>query len=428
MKAPTTTPAPLNRTKTTQLVIVFLIAILVRAGVATSTVRKHEHAAPDKVGTLHFDDEQWYWSIGQSYRAGDGMVGEFGHRAERMPLYPWVLSWFSPSESGVSAARWFQYFFGALAACAVMALAWKISTYGIVAGLIVAFDPTLVGSASLLLSETVAVTFLAGLWWVAWPLRQSRVSSPLRWLAAILLSILVIYAKESTLILVAALLGYIVFARRDRTGIIGAAASVACIIIALLPWAYRNKQATGDWIWLTSRGGISLYDGVHPGATGASDLGNIKSAPEVANFSEAEWNRHFKAEAWKHILDDPIRILRLSWVKFARTWSPILNAADYQSWKIRIIFAGWYIPLYAFVILGVYTHRSRFSLLIALLIPTICVSATHVFFVGSVRYRLVAIPTLAILAAMGLQAVMGMRKLQVAPDVPKNADTPESSV
>jgi hypothetical protein len=403
-------------------VIVFLIAFSVRAGFGTSTVRKHEPLKPNQVDTLQFDDEQWYWSTGQSYRAGDGMVGEFGHRAERMPLYPWVLSWFQPGEGGVSAARWFQYFFGALAACAVMALAWKLSTYGIIAALVVAFDPTLVGSASLLLSETVAVTLLAGLWWVAWPLRDAKGNTLLRWLGTIALSIGVIYTKESTILLVGVLLGYLAFARRDRTALIGTGATIVGIIVALLPWASRNQQVTGDWIWLTSRGGISLYDGVHPGATGASDLGNIKAASDVANLSEAEWNRHFKSEAWRHILDDPARILALSWTKLARTWSPVLNAADYQSWKIRLIFAGWYIPLYALVILGIYAHRARYGVLIGLLVPTLCVSVTHVFFVGSVRYRLVAIPTLAIIAAMGLQAVVSWRKSRANPIVPKEPD------
>lgn len=416
-----------NRSRTKQLLLIFLIAFLVRVGFTASTVRKHEHEKPNQVDTLQYDDEQWYWAIGQSYRAGDGMVGEFGHRAERMPLYPWILSWFSAGESGVSAARWFQCVFGAIAACAVAALAWRLSTIGLIAGLVVAFDPTLVGSASLLLCETVAVTLLAGLWYAAWPLRDVQSRSPLRWLSTIVLSILVIYAKESTIILVAALYAYLVFTRRDRHGTSAAIASIGCIVLALLPWAYRNKQVTGDWIWLTSRGGISLYDGVHPGATGASDLGNIKAAPEVASLSEAEWNRYFKDKAWKHIFDDPIRIVSLSWTKLARTWSPVLNATDLQSWKIRAVFAGWYIPLYALVIIGIYAKRSRLSVLIGLLLPTICISATHVFFVGSVRYRLVAIPTLAILTAMGLQAVLSSRKSQETPGETEDSATEESA-
>ncbi len=408
-----------NRAKMTQLVIVFLIAFALRAGFGIFSTKANAHSSGNEVASLQFDDEQWYWAIGQSYRNGDGMVGEFGHRAERMPLYPWILSWFSSGEEGVSAARWFQYVFGSLAACAVLALAWRISTYAMIAGLIVAVDPTLVGSASLLLGETISVTLLAALWWVALPFRDRQLRSSMRWAAAIALSILVIYAKESTILLVAALFGYLIFARRDRAGVVAAIAAGICIAASLLPWAYRNKQLTGEWIWLTSRGGISLYDGVHSRATGASDLGDIKSAPEVVTLSEAKWNRHFKAKAWQHILDDPARIFALSWTKLARTWSPVLNAADYQSWKVRAIFAGWYVPLYGLVLIGIYACRLKWRTLVGLLLPAICISAMHVFFVGSVRYRLVAMPTLAILAAIGLQSLLSWRKssaMQIASD------------
>ncbi|MEZ6083054.1 MAG: hypothetical protein R3E58_03640 [Phycisphaerae bacterium] len=95
------------------------------------------------------------------------------------------------------------------------------------------------------------MTLLAGLWYAAWPCaRRASRRSPLRWLSTIVLSILVIYAKESTIILVAAAYAYLVFARRDPHGVFAAVASVGCIVLALVPWAYRNKQVSGDWIYL----------------------------------------------------------------------------------------------------------------------------------------------------------------------------------
>lgn len=392
------------------LTSVFLLALIARAGFGLNSVRENAHARPGEVSSLQFDDEQWYWSIAQSYRSGEGMVGEYGHRAERMPLYPWVLSWFPSGEGGVNAARWLQYILGSLAVCAVMTLAWRLGTSGLVAGCIVALDPTMVGSASLLLNETLTVMLVAFVWCVGLPLSDPQTKPALRWLFMTALMVLSIYTKESTLLLVIALLALLVVTRPRLTFAPHAIISIFCIVLALLPWAYRNKQLTGEWIFLTSRGGISLYDGVHPGATGASDLGTIKTDPEVLALEEAEWNAHFKEAAWTHIKDDPIRILRLAITKLARTWSPILNAAEYDSNMIRIIFAGWYVPLYLLVGWGIYRRRHDRALLLGLLIPALCVCAMHAVFVGSVRYRLVAIPTLAILGAMGLQAIIDRRR------------------
>ena len=363
---------------------------------------------PDGHGpdTLHFEDERWYWSMAESYRAGNGMVGEYGHRAGRMPLYPWFLSWFAGSGGGVAGARLAQGMIGALAAPLALLLARPIcgSRGAWAVGLVVAFDPALVGCASLLLTETLHVTGLAALWWVALPLRRGAGSSAGRWLAAAALAAVNVYLRESSLLLVVLLAAYLAAARRDRRGLIGAAGILAFVVAALTPWAYRNHRAIGEWCWLTTRAGISLYDGVRPGATGSSDLRDVKDAPAVAGLSESEWNRHFRQAAWTAIREDPARMARMAVVKLGRTWSPVLNAAEYQSSFVRLVFACWYVPLYAAVLLGAFALRQDRVLLIGLLLPAIGLSLVHAVYVGSVRYRLGALPTLTVLAVVGVIA------------------------
>ena len=90
--------------------VIFLLALAARAGFGL-------YAFPTGgADTLQYDDERWYWSMAESYRRGEGLVGEFGHRAERMPLYPWFLSLFAKTEQGPATARWAQWALGALAA------------------------------------------------------------------------------------------------------------------------------------------------------------------------------------------------------------------------------------------------------------------------------------------------------------------------
>lgn len=380
---PADTPQPVPwRT----ILLVFCVALAARA--AYGVLRG---------GGLQYDDEQWYWALSRSLAAGDGLVGEFGHRAERLPLYPWFLSWFSQFD-GARAAQWVIGAAGAACGCLLAARA-KAPAWA--AGLVLALDPTLVGSASLLLTETLAVTVVAALWLAAWPLWRGRNASVARWTSVALLAALAVHTRESLLLFVGVLLLALVAVRRDVRAVVGSVGVALVIVLSLLPWALRNERVLGQRVWLTTRGGISLYDGVRPGATGAGDLAGVKDAPEVRELSELAWDAHFRREAWRAMRDEPARILRLALVKLARTWSPVLNAAELSSRRLQVIFAAWYLPLYGLIGAGLWSRRRDAVTILALLLPGLCVCGLHGLFVGSVRYRLVALPTLAVLAALG---------------------------
>jgi hypothetical protein len=223
------------------------------------------------------------------------------------------------------------------------------------------------------------------------------------------LSALCVYVRPSTAGLV---LGWtaLLMARQgiDRgRSWVGAGAVVGIVIVSLIPWAARNDRVTGHWCWLTHRGGISLYDGVGPQASGAGDLGQIKNMPAVAGLDEAAWDQWFRQQSWESIRSDPWRIVRLAGVKLARTWSPILHADELSSTPIRVLFAAWSVVLFALAIAGGVMLWRRRATLVGLLLPALYLSALHSVFVGSVRYRAGAIPGLAILAAVAVSCMAG---------------------
>jgi hypothetical protein len=383
---PTTFEPRLNRASWRAILIVAVIALAARAGYGLM-----------RGDGLQFDDENWYWELSRNLAAGQGLVGEFGHRAERMPLYPWFLSWFDAP----SSARAAQWMIGALASALTCMLAARVGAPAWIAGLIVALDPTLVGSASLLLSETLAVTALTGLWLAAWPLLRCAERSAARWMLVAALAALCVHARESLALFVAALLVLLLLLRRDRAALLGSIGVATLVVLALVPWGWRNQRVLGEWYWFTTRGGISLYDGVRPGASGASDLAGIKASPEVQNLPEPAWDAYFRRKAREALVDEPLRVASLAPVKLARTWSPVLNAAEYSAWGLRIVFAAWYLPLYALILPGIWSRRREPATILGVLLPALCVCLLHGVFVGSVRYRLVALPALAVAAADG---------------------------
>ncbi len=384
------------------LFAIFLVALAARAGWGVISATRTED--PQR---LQFPDEVDYWSIAQSVARGEGIVGEHGFRALRMPLYPGFLGLFASRENGVLAARTVQWVIGAVAAVLVALLGVRIAGHGagLLAGCLVAVDPFLVFFASLLLTETLYITAQCALFVVGWRLlRPDARSSIARWAAVGLCAAVCVYARESSVLLCSLWVALLVAVRRgNRSSLLGGAAAVVMVAVSLLPWALRNQRGTGDLCWLTHRGGISLYDGVGPQATGASDLGNIKQMDAVRGLDEVAWNRYFMDRALDSIRTDPARIVRLAPVKLARTWNPVPNVDTYQSALIRLVSAAWTIPIYLFALVGsIHLARRDRPAVAALLLPAVSVAMLHSVFVGSVRYRLIAMPMIEVLAAVGI--------------------------
>lgn len=409
--------APATHSPWRMMIVVFAVAVVMRAGWGTAKMVR-----ADDPTVLEFPDEVQYWQMASSLRAGDGLVDELGYRATRMPLYPGLLAVFAGGPRGVIAVRVVQWLIGGVGACLFAMLATR--RFGVVAGwiagLLVACDPFLVFFSSLLLTETLFITAL-GLCWLAHDrlfagstsgaglrARPGRPGSLRRWALVGVSAAALVHARESGLGLVVALwLLVLVFHRfRSRT-VAGVALAGLIVAGSLLPWAYRNQSVIGEWRWLTTRAGISLYDGVGPAADGSSDLGDKKAMEAVAGLEETAWNDFFLDASIRRMREDPGRIVRLAGIKLARMWNPVPNVAEYQSPAVRVISAAWTIPTFtAALIGGILCVRSggregwRVALFMAL--PALYLSALHCLFVGSVRYRLGAVPLLEILAAYAL--------------------------
>jgi 4-amino-4-deoxy-L-arabinose transferase-like glycosyltransferase len=396
--------------------LIFAVALVARC--VWGIVSLYRSADPN---ALEFPDEQDYWALAQSLANGQGLVGEHGFRALRMPLFPSLLSLFVSSPNGIVMAKAAQWFVGAAAAPLLALLAQRVGgrTAGLTAGLLVAGDPFLVAFSSLLLTETLSITLLIALWLAGWKLTTPSASANIgRWILLGIAAAACVHARESTLFICLAWILFLLIRRRfNARAILGAAAAVAIIAGSLLPWAIRNQRLTGHLCFLTHRGGISLYDGVGPQATGASNLGQIKQMPAVRDLDEAAWNEYFTKAALESIAEDPLRIARLAVIKIARTWNPLPNVTTHRSLIELLVSGGWTLAVYTLAIVGaIHLRRRDRGAVVALLIPALVVLVLHSVFVGSVRYRIVAMPMLEVLAAVGICAILTARKAAPDPD------------
>jgi hypothetical protein len=181
--------------------------------------------------------------------------------------------------------------------------------------------------------------------------------------------------------------------------------------LVLLPWAYRNRQIMGAWIWTTTNGGITAYDGFNPDATGASDQSFVQQMPELRRLGELGRNEHLTRLARNYARGNPRRVAELAVLKVARTWSPIPLSADYSGLKYRLVGLLFSVPFDLLVITGAVVNVRNGGLpkaaKVFLLIPAIYFTFVHALSVGSLRYRIPVEPPMALLAASGATTLVG---------------------
>lgn len=372
------------------------------------------------VGLL-FPDEFEYWRLAESIAAGRGLVDEFGFRATYMPLYPAFLALFVKLPHGLLLARLAQAAVGAAAVVPVFLLARRLSPdprAAVLSGLLVALDPFLVfGLSHLMLTETIFTTLLATAILLAWPASAGDRAQPTgrdrqpdaalgrrsgsalyRALAAGAAFALCIYTRPSAAAFVPVwFVALAVTAKPDRRGLGPAIGTLLTAAALLAPWAVRNRVVLGRWRVLSTRSGISLYDGLGPRATGGSDLAYTKSMHEVRGLSETEWDAFFSRESLRMAREDPRRVLRLAATKFLRTWSLVPNEPGSRTPVKMAASAGWMVLTLGMATAGVFRRRRPRETLL-LLLPGVYFTLLHMVYVGSVRYRVPAMPPIYVLS------------------------------
>jgi hypothetical protein len=401
------------------LLTVFVLAAALRVGWVAA-----RHAR--QLDALNFPDEQAYLLAAQSLAAGNGLIDEFGYRATYMPGYPAFIAVFLRLGLPLLVLRVVQALLGALVAPATFLLAhrWancilKGSGGGAalpvddglrtriawLAGVLAACDPFLIFFSGLLLTEALFTVALVVFWWLVLELIDpERASWALASIGAgVCLLAAIMLRPSSMILLMVAPLVVLCLGRFRVSSWLRAGVLVAVVMAGLFPWAARNARILGEWRWTTTRGGISLYDGVQPGATGASDLAHTKLDPAVAGLDELAWDRHWHEQAVAAIREDPGRILTLAGRKFLRTWNIIPNEENSRRGTVALISGVWVTGILLACVAGLWRVRGAVRWWLMLLAPVLAFTLVHMVYIGSVRYRIPLMPFLFVLGAAGVR-------------------------
>ena len=233
-----------------------------------------------------FGDSESYWALGQRLARGESYQFQSSdERVFRAPGYPLILSVLFRllgTDAPVFWGRALSALLGAAAVALVIGWAgWLFDARtGRVAGLLAALYPGQIGLGALVLSEAAVCPLI-----IARALAVGSCQPQRRPSGALALVGGCRHRGRSGHIGAAQLAALYAVCRAHGDRILTPQAGTVCrrlVMLALLaavlaPWWIRNARIIGHFVPTTLQVGASLYDGLNPTATGASDM---RFAPE----------------------------------------------------------------------------------------------------------------------------------------------------
>lgn len=389
----------------TWAVVIFGIALALRLGYAF-------FAEPPPIS-----DEQHYDALARSLAAGDGYTTAGVPTAYWPVGYPLVLT--------ASYVLFGYHYVPVIVLQAVLGAATAVGVYLIAAalggaswgragGLLLALWPSQVAYASRFFPYVIFGFFLV-----------TAVYLVTRYEGYVAGAVAGIPAGCAALLMPIALPLPILFFLHDalaRRGVFRAAvrgvlaASVVAVVMA--PWVWRNFRAFGEFIPGDTNGGVTLWMGNNPRATGTYNFPLDRKNPLLLFDGELERDREGYRLSRYYIRYNLHQFLLLTVPKFVYIYGADVSAFQLEGMRrgeepsetatgFRARLAQTYYALFwVLFVLGLYRYRRHLfdirsparSSLAALLLWPVYLTAVYLVFIGQDRYHIAIVPFMAVLA------------------------------
>ncbi len=406
--------------------LILVVAFALRAAVA---IWWQDARAADQPFAL--SDSVSYWHLASC--VANGKPFEYPDdraRIFRTPGYPLVLAplFLANDEPSPLSGRMVGVVLGCVAVGEMMVLGHCLfgARTAVVTGLLAAVYPGAVAMSILVLSEALFCPLMVGqfICWVRW-YQQRETSRAWSWAAAAgVLAGLATLARPSWIFFTPGALMFALLDRRLRNTrfVRHALITLLTFVVVMTPWWIRSYRLTDRFVLTTLQVGASLYDGISPEATGASNMAFTEKffteleaeyqgdSPPKIDF-ETELDRRLKQASIDWAQENPVAVVQLAGVKFVRMWKPWPNADEFGSWPMRLAVAAGFLPIFVAAVVGLAWYRDRGWCVWVLALPVFYFTALHVIFVSSIRYRQPAVLLLTVMAAAALMTqVTGNRQ------------------
>jgi 4-amino-4-deoxy-L-arabinose transferase-like glycosyltransferase len=226
-------------------------------------------------------------------------------------------------------------------------------------------------------------------------------------------------AAPVALVLPAAALGADLFRRVGlKKAFTRAAVCAAVAALAVAPWAARNRRVFDAVVPISTNGGVNLWIGNNPKATGAYNYPTARTNPLYMTPDELERDRVGRRLAWYFIRNERAQFLLLAVPKFVHTYGSDISAFQLEgiargiepAISARALAArlsqSYYALIWVGFVLGLLKLKRRMfaaspegrTPLAALLVWPAALTLVYMVFFGAERFHLPMVPFLAVLA------------------------------
>ena len=359
------------------LLAILVLAVLVRLMVVFVFFSNY---SPDN------DAAQWHM-MAQNFLSGRGLIVDENLMAHRTPVPAlYFAAIYAVFGFAVRAVQITNIFLGVFTVWLVYDLVRRMLGVSSArwSALFASFYPTLLLYTGQLLSETLVAMLIALALWLVWLVRDR----PAIWYApaGIVLGLATLTRQTALPIAVLISLWTLV---GHRTGgwlrrVSPAVGTVAFVILTITPWTVRNYVVLGEFVPLTSQGGLSLWLANNPLADGSTSVGKGLRLPEVEALPEAERGVAYQKLAMQFILENPVRFIQLAVRRFLWFWH-----IGYHSEGLReLAFLLVYLPLLVLASIGAVVGLQVDSRVVPLLLTVpVALTTVHMVFLPVGRYR-----------------------------------------
>lgn len=361
-----------------------------------------------------FGDSDSYWQLARSIAQGEPyQYGSPDAKIFRMPGYPLLLAplfLIAGGEPPIWAARLLSALCGTAAIAVVYWLGRQLfgGRAALIAAAITAVYPGAIVLSVVVLSEALFVPLMLlqlALWVAAWQADQRPRSLLLAGSAGLVAAAATLVRPSWLMFVPLAVLIGVLYTPRSRHLVISVCVLLG-LVVGMLPWWIRNAVVIGHFVPTTLQVGASLYDGLSPQATGASEMSFVERFAEAERVDpsstepfEYRLDRRLREAALDWLAENPGRALELSFIKVGRIWNVWPNEAQFRAWPIRVFTLLTYVPLLVLGLYGAWQYRKVGFPAAICWLPAVYITLLHAVFVSSVRYREPAMLPLAVLAS-----------------------------
>lgn len=401
----------------------WIVAIVATVTMLLMVLESHRHLAFQ----IPVVDAATYHEMARHLAAGEGAGADAFWQP---PLYPYVLS--GLYRLGITHMLILRLLHGGACVAAAL-LTWRLASrllaprVALAAGLVVALQGPLLFEATQLLPTGLGTVL--NLLAVLASLRVHARPTPAR--AALCGAAFGVAALATPLALAGLLVPLGLSLRRVWTTPPGAARRLAWrpaallvlgAALCILPVTLRNRVVSGDWVLISTNGGINLYIGnnddpaVPLRARPGLEWERLVAWPHSQGASSAvEADRFFYREVRAYGREHPFRavgglITKTLWLLDGREVPRNVDIYNYRDYSVLLCVLVWSVPglsvptglLMPLALLGLWAFAGRGPAARLVLVHTAVYAAMVVLFFPVSRYRVPLLPLLALPAAAGV--------------------------